>query len=131
MKTDLGELVGRTVLLVDDDTDARAAFEELLTTVGCKVLTAANGLDALDLLKAGARPAVMVVDLEMPLMDGQRFCEACDKNSSFASIPRVLLTANPYAAFFHSRAYRVYSKPADTGAVLASLATVCALPRAA
>lgn len=118
-------LTGRTVLLVDDDTDAREPLGDALELAGATVLTAPNGLEALRMLKAGVRPDVMAVDLDMPLMDGQTFCEACDGDPALASIPRVLLTANPYAAFFHSRALVVLGKPVDVVQVIDTLARMC------
>lgn len=118
-------LTGRTVLLADDDSDARCLLADALELAGARVLTAGNGLEALRVLADGARPDAMLVDLDMPLMDGQTFCERCDADDALARIPRVLLTANPYAAFFHSRALMVLGKPADVAQVIDHLARVC------
>lgn len=117
-------LEGQTILLVDDDKDVREAIADALGQAGCTVITAANGVEALELLRRGARPHAMLVDLDMPLMDGRTFCETCDRDSELWRIPRVLLTANPYAAFFHSRAWMVLAKPVDMSRVVESLSTV-------
>ncbi|MBK7864593.1 MAG: response regulator [Archangiaceae bacterium] len=125
MKTRGSPLTGCTILVIDDDADARELLAEALRHAGCTVLGAANGLEALAQLEQGAKPAAMLVDLDMPLMDGRVFCEYCDAVPALAAIPRVLLTGNPHAAFFLSRARRVLSKPADTDLVLETLCLVC------
>jgi CheY-like chemotaxis protein len=61
--------VGKTVLVVDDHEDFRAATKDLLAILGFRVLCAANGSEALDQLKA-ERVDVILTDLVMPGMDG-------------------------------------------------------------
>ncbi|MGE4143246.1 MAG: response regulator [Planctomycetota bacterium] len=61
-----------TALLVDDDETVRAVGRALLTEAGFEVLTAAHGLEALEQYRAhGARIRVVVLDLKMPVMDGE------------------------------------------------------------
>lgn len=69
------ELQGLTILLVDDDADAREFMAELLTQCGCLVLTAASASDALVLLDE-ASPRVLISDIGMPGVDGYAFIEA-------------------------------------------------------
>lgn len=64
---------GRTVLVVDDDDGQRNAVAELLTSRGYEVVVACDGQEALELLQAGLRPSVIVLDLTMPRMDGWTF----------------------------------------------------------
>jgi CheY-like chemotaxis protein len=66
---------GRTILVVDDDPDQRAVAAELLTLIGYEVVVACDGHDALELLRAGLRPRVIVLDLAMPRMNGWAFLE--------------------------------------------------------
>ena len=62
----------RTVLIVDDDVDCRDMHEIALMWDGFRVVTAANGREALTAL-AAERPCVILLDLMMPIMDGLTF----------------------------------------------------------
>ena len=60
-----------TVLLVDDEPSFRSVFQELLEMIGCKVLAAANGPQALQLVQQDDQPIHLVImDYSMPAMDG-------------------------------------------------------------
>ena len=62
------------MLVVDDDPFIRAMLALALEGDGYTVLTAANGADALDLIaRGGYRPDVILLDMEMPVMDGATF----------------------------------------------------------
>src|SRR5688572_9904551 len=58
------------VLVVDDDSDTRDALEQILGDAGYPTLGVPSGEDALELLRSGMRPCVILVDLMMPGMDG-------------------------------------------------------------
>jgi DNA-binding response OmpR family regulator len=60
---------GRRVLIVDDEPEVRAVLEDYLTEIGYEVLTAANGLEALWVVKH-ERPGAVLVDLAMPRLGG-------------------------------------------------------------
>ena len=64
------------VLLVDDDADLRDAIREQLESEGYTVVTAADGCEALDMLRAEARVSLILVDLRMPTMDGRQLIDA-------------------------------------------------------
>jgi two-component system response regulator MprA len=62
------------VLLVDDSQDLRELYEKALTLRGYEVTQASDGLEAVELIQnAVLPPDVIVLDLEMPLMDGLQF----------------------------------------------------------
>jgi CheY-like chemotaxis protein len=86
------------VLVVEDDPDMRAITVELLTLKGYVALAAKNGEEALRLLTEH-RPALVLLDLMMPVMDGWQFRAAQRKLSDrqLACVPVVLLTAVPGA----------------------------------
>jgi CheY-like chemotaxis protein len=82
------------VLVVDDDVDIREALTDILEDRGFPVLSAANGRDALTLLRSlDAPPAVILLDLMMPIMDGYGFLEEHRKDASLAVIPVAIITA--------------------------------------
>jgi two-component system chemotaxis response regulator CheY len=67
-------VVNRTVMIVDDDSDAREALAQLLQTQGYWSLEAENGKEAIKQLQASAHsPQLILLDLEMPVMDGWEF----------------------------------------------------------
>ena len=63
-------LPGLTVLVVDDDSDVREAAAGLLQALGCEVLQADSGPDAIDLIASGTAVDVALVDYAMPGMNG-------------------------------------------------------------
>src|ERR1700691_3567581 len=86
---------GRLVLLVDDDRSVREALSDLLAVEGYSVLEAENGLTALALLKSGPHfPFVILLDLVMPVMDGDRFLELRAEDPMLSRIPVVVISGN-------------------------------------
>ena len=67
----------RLVLVVDDDPDILQTLGLCLSTKGYRVLMAANGREALDILER-ERPSVILLDLMMPVMDGWQFVAELD-----------------------------------------------------
>jgi DNA-binding response OmpR family regulator len=61
----------KTIMIVDDDPDIRQILEDRLEAQQFQVVTAANGQEALDKVGAAA-PALMLLDLQMPVMDGMQ-----------------------------------------------------------
>ncbi|HRI49477.1 MAG TPA: ATP-binding protein [Pseudomonadota bacterium] len=87
-----------TILLVDDEDDVRTHLAELLTAQGYHVATAANGSDALGYLRKGAdRPFVILLDLEMPVLDGWQFLTLRCDDPALAEIPVVLISGQSAA----------------------------------
>src|SRR6185295_17791050 len=60
----------RPLLVVEDDDATREMLRYLVQSVGCPVVTAANGLEALEHLRNGLTPCLILLDLMMPVMDG-------------------------------------------------------------
>jgi putative two-component system response regulator len=85
--------VNQEVILVVDDNDVlRTALEEMLTMAGFVILTAANGLEALERMEY-VTPNLIISDITMPEMDGYTFFEEVRKRSDWLSIPFIFLTA--------------------------------------
>ena len=81
------------ILLIEDDNAIRESVGELLESEGFAFVSAGNGRDALELLKRGVRPALILLDLTMPVMDGWDFRQAQLQDETFRSIPTMVLTA--------------------------------------
>ena len=81
----------RSVLVVDDDPAIRDALRELFERAGLQVRTAQDGRQALDLV-AAERPNLILMDYEMPEMDGVSACEKLKENPATSGIPVLLAT---------------------------------------
>jgi CheY-like chemotaxis protein len=84
----------KSVLVVEDDVAIRAALCELLEFEGYKVYQAVDGKQALETLKRGLRPNLILLDLMMPVMSGSRFREEQMSDPSIADIPVIVLSAD-------------------------------------
>jgi CheY-like chemotaxis protein len=65
----------------------------MLETRGMRVLTAANGSEAIDLVNSGGDIAIVLMDIMMPEMDGYQTIAAIRKNPDFRRLPIIALTA--------------------------------------
>jgi CheY-like chemotaxis protein len=85
-----------TVLLVDDYADARATLRDLLEENGHPVIEAANGQQALDILVShnAARIGLIVLDLQMPIMDGPQLINVLRNYVGLASIPVLVVSGH-------------------------------------
>ena len=81
----------QSVLIVDDDPSIRAGLSALFERAGLRVRTAANGRLALDAV-AEEHPSLILMDYQMPEMDGVSACEALKGNPETAGIPVLLAT---------------------------------------
>ncbi len=82
------------IFVVDDDLDLRETLGELLTEEGYAIRLLENGRAALDLLRAGVRPRLILLDLMMPEMSGWEFREAQLQDEALRQIPVVVMTAS-------------------------------------
>ena len=86
----------RTVLVVDDDIDIREAICAVLQAEGFSTLEAENGEKALCLLRSGERPVpdVMILDLMMPVMDGQQLLDELERDAELSRTPVIIASAS-------------------------------------
>jgi chemosensory pili system protein ChpA (sensor histidine kinase/response regulator) len=80
------------IMVVDDSVSIRQVVSRLMEDQGWKVLTAKDGIDALDRLSE-SRPDLIVLDIEMPRMNGYEFLGALKARSGFEEVPVVMLTS--------------------------------------
>lgn len=83
-----------SVLVVDDDDDIRDVLGVLLETEGFHVDTARDGLEALAQLKAGPPPAVVLLDMMMPRMDGESLIREMQRDPAVADVPVVIMSGH-------------------------------------
>jgi len=83
---------GSYVLVVDDDPAIRGLVGDALRDEGYAVDLAAHGREALDAIRV-RRPATIVLDLMMPIMDGFSFMEACLHEQLCDNVPIVVISA--------------------------------------
>ena len=87
------DLVGRTVLLVDDDPRNIFVLASVLERRGMKVLTATTGREAIELFDADAVVAIVLMDIMMPEMDGYQTIEMIRQVKPYRRLPIIALTA--------------------------------------
>jgi signal transduction histidine kinase/DNA-binding response OmpR family regulator len=80
------------VLLVEDDAETREILRQMLLKTGCSVIEAENGRVALERI-ADSQPALILLDLMMPEMDGFQFVAELRNHEQWRSIPVVVITA--------------------------------------
>ena len=82
------------VLLADDSMSVRRLAQHLLQSNGYRVITAADGLEALQLLEEGQVPTLLIADVEMPDMDGIELLRRVRSDQRFQQLPVLMLTAH-------------------------------------
>jgi twitching motility two-component system response regulator PilG len=80
------------VMVVDDSNTIRKSVETILAKVGCEVVTAVDGYDALSKI-ADVRPDLIFIDIMMPRLDGYQICALIKNNPEFRKTPVVMLSS--------------------------------------
>lgn len=80
------------ILVVEDERDIEELLVAILEYAGYQIVTAGNGLEALACLET-ARPALILSDVMMPVMDGRELCKRLHEHPQHNSIPVVLMSA--------------------------------------
>jgi HAMP domain-containing protein/CheY-like chemotaxis protein/signal transduction histidine kinase len=119
------DLIGRTVLLVDDDSRNIFALSSVLERRGMKVLTATTGSEAIDLIESTSDLAIVLMDIMMPEMDGYQTIEKIRENPAYRRLPIVALTAKAMKGdrekCLEAGASDYLAKPVNTEQLLSAL----------
>ena len=96
------ETSSQSILIVEDDEITREMLKKSLETNEYKVSVAKNGKEGLERVKR-AKPALILLDLMMPEMDGFEFAEELRENKEWLDIPVVVITAKDLNSEDHNR----------------------------
>jgi CheY-like chemotaxis protein len=119
------DLVGRTVLLVDDDARNIFALSSVLERRGMNVLTATTGNEAIELIEKTPSLAIVLMDIMMPEMDGYQTMEKIRQNRAYRRLPIIALTAKAMKGdrekCLEAGASDYLAKPVNTEQLLSAL----------
>lgn len=110
------------ILIVDDETDIRESLKELFEEEGYEVATAANGAEALELLKADPPPCAMVLDLIMPIIGGVEVYTKMQADPRLQQVPVIFSTSDPSRA---PSGVLIMKKPIDLNRLLGTVEKYC------
>jgi len=118
-------LVGKKVLVVDDDVRNIFALSSVLERRGMTVLTAGTGREAIATLESTADLAIVLMDIMMPEMDGYETMQVIRQNASFRRLPIIALTAKAMKGdrekCLEAGASEYLAKPVNTEQLLSAL----------
>jgi HAMP domain-containing protein/signal transduction histidine kinase/DNA-binding response OmpR family regulator len=119
------DLIGRTVLLVDDDPRNIFALSSVLDRRGMNVLTATTGGEAIGIIESRSDLALVLMDIMMPGMDGYETMQMVRANPAFRRLPIVALTAKAMKGdrerCLEAGASDYLAKPVNTDQLLSAL----------
>ena len=124
-------MIEGNILLIDDDDDDQLIFKDALKEIsfGYDCWMASNGLEGLERLEAEKElPAIIFLDLNMPLMNGLEFMDLTGKNESYKNIPIIIFSTsdNPVdkKRLMKMGASRFITKSADFRKLIETLAEI-------
>jgi CheY-like chemotaxis protein/signal transduction histidine kinase/HAMP domain-containing protein len=119
------DLVGQTVLLVDDDPRNIFALSSVLERRGMRVLTATTGREAIGAVESTPELAIVLMDIMMPEMDGYQTMQVIRDDPSFRRLPIIALTAKAMKGdrekCLEAGASDYLAKPVNTEQLLSTL----------
>lgn len=83
----------KRILVIEDDPDVREALAEALSVAGLDVVVALDGVEGLERLREGARPAAILLDLRLPRLGGEDFLREVRADPRFEHVPVITMTA--------------------------------------
>jgi CheY-like chemotaxis protein len=118
------------LLVIDDDHDILLSLQDVLEVEGYHAVTAISGREALEYLRQGLRPELILLDLMMPDISGWTFRARQQADQALASVPVVVISGQGLSA--HDVAELGVAgylpKPVDLDTLLSTVARFCSLP---
>lgn len=90
---DIPDMTPRTILIIDDDPEFRCLLKEIVEHEGYSTLEAKDGTEGLAAAKA-SKPDMILLDIEMPGMNGYEVCKAVRADPSIGKTPVLLVTVH-------------------------------------
>ena len=122
----------QTLLIAEDNIDIRESITFILESEGYEVRAAANGKEALEMLKAQEKPTLVLLDLMMPVMTGWEFLERTKMDSNIPEHRVVVLSAvarqKTPEGFTPVATDGQLTKPVDLNRLLSTVRTFCGAP---
>jgi CheY-like chemotaxis protein/signal transduction histidine kinase len=119
------DLVGKEVLVVDDDARNIFALSSVLERRGMRVVTASTGKEAIEILESTPGVTIVLMDIMMPEMDGYETMQVIRKNTFFRRLPIIALTAKAMKGdrekCLEAGASDYLAKPVNTEQLLSAL----------
>jgi two-component system, sensor histidine kinase and response regulator len=110
------------ILIVDDDEDIRDSLADFFSDAGFEVRLAANGAEAWDALNRDTPPCAMILDLIMPVLDGNGLYERVRNDERLRDLPIIIATSDPTRA---PAGVTTMTKPMDLDRLLVMVKTNC------
>ena len=128
LHSDTQPIMSGYVLLVEDNDDIREMMALALQLAGARVMTAANGREALAVLKGQPAPKLILLDLMMPVMNGWELSAALKRDELLAGVPIIVISAMGEigAAGLHPAEF--IPKPIDIDRLIDVVSEHCAAP---
>jgi len=114
---------GNRVLLVEDEPLTVEALASILEMEGYEIQAAYDGSTGLDMLRSAPPPCLVLLDLDLPIIDGREFLRIQKRDWRIANIPVIVITGSASPAAPEASA--VLSKPVDVPTLLALMADYC------
>jgi CheY-like chemotaxis protein len=112
----------KRVLIVEDERDLLDSLQEFFEDEGFTVQTATNGAEALSLLDADELPSVVLLDLMMPVLDGNELYARMRAEPRLAGIPVIVSTSDPSRA---PSGVLIMKKPVNLSSLLGAVQSHC------
>lgn len=114
-----------TILVVEDEEESRQALMQILELEGFSTVGASNGAEAMDYLRTSSRPCLIVLDLNMPVMNGRQLRAELRQVEELAIIPVVVVSAQESFAAGDLGAVGAFRKPLDVDALVKVVVDNC------